>query len=206
MIDHLVYATTDLDATVAEMAERLGAEPSPGGAHIGLGTRNALVNLGDGAYLELVGPDPAQPDPDQPRPFGIDDLSRPRLVAWCARPSQPLESVAASAAWDIGPVNSMSRLRPDGVRLAWRLTFPILDRAGIGILPFFIDWLDSPHPTGGLHQPIRLVSLHIESADAERLADRLASCGEAERIELLPGDRTRLSALLDTPRGPLQLS
>jgi len=42
-IDHLVYAAPDLDAACAEIERRLGVAPSPGGQHIGRGTRNALV-------------------------------------------------------------------------------------------------------------------------------------------------------------------
>ncbi|TCO43763.1 VOC family protein [Actinocrispum wychmicini] len=138
MIDHLVYATPALEIA-------LGIPLSPGGRHVGLGTRNLLADLGGGTYLEVVGPDPDQPDPAEPRPFGIDTLTEPRLVAWAVRVTDIDKVVAETKArgHDPGPVIPMSRRRPDGVLLEWRLTLPLDD----GLLPFLIDWGTTPHPS-----------------------------------------------------------
>jgi len=146
-IDHIVYATPDLDATVAEVIGSWGVEPSAGGRHDGLGTRNALLSLGDGIYLELVGPDPDQPDPAGPRPFGIDDLDAPRLVTWAAR----VPDIDLWVAWsrqrgfDPGDPVSMQRTTPAGEVLRWRLTFP---QPGDGVVPFLIEWPGSTPATG----------------------------------------------------------
>jgi len=34
-VDHLVFATPDLDSTVADVERRLGVRPPPGGTHPG---------------------------------------------------------------------------------------------------------------------------------------------------------------------------
>src|SRR5262249_11322359 len=57
-VDHLAYATPDLEKGVAEIERLLGVRATPGGQHPGRGTRNALVSLGPTSYLEIVGPDP----------------------------------------------------------------------------------------------------------------------------------------------------
>ena len=52
-IDHVIYATADLDAAAARLQRELGLVARDGGRHEGLGTVNRLVPLG-GGYLELL--------------------------------------------------------------------------------------------------------------------------------------------------------
>ena len=115
VVDHLVYATPDLRLGVERIETLLGVRASPGGQHPGRGTRNALLSLGPTAYLEIIGPDPEQPAPALPRPFGIDDLREPKLVAWAAK-GRALERRARDAARGgvtLGEVISGSRRRTD---------------------------------------------------------------------------------------------
>lgn len=168
-LDHLVYAMPDL-----ARAQDLGIELSEGGRHIGRGTRNLLANLGGGAYLEVIGPDPDQPEPDEPRPFGIDTLTAPKLVAWAVRVENIDDVVerAKAQGYDPGPVVPMSRERPDGLVLAWRLT-PMLP----GVLPFLIDWGTTPHPTESLPSGLELESLLVQHYDKDMLYKGLKALG-----------------------------
>ncbi|MFM8649844.1 MAG: VOC family protein [Actinomycetota bacterium] len=212
-IDHIVLATPDLATTVADIAERLGVAPVPGGAHVGRGTYNALLGLGGHTYLEIIGPDPAQPDPDHPRPFGIDELERSRLVAWCVAPRRPLESVVADAiesGFDPGPIESMSRRRPDGVLLEWSLTFP--PSGADSVLPFLIDWRDSPHPTTDLPIGGQLVGLDLVHSSPRRIDSILtsiadpATLGDDESVVTLnEGSEALVSARIRVASGTVAL-
>jgi Glyoxalase-like domain len=205
VIDHLVLAGPDLDGLVAWFADVSGIVPAAGGAHVGLGTRNALVALGGSTYLELIGPDPDQPEPAAPRPFGIDALERPGLVTWCLRPTMPLDEaveITRRHGWEPGTVAAMRRRRPDGELLEWRLTLRPMS-GDVAALPFFIDWLDSEHPTARLPVSAALTSLTASHRDPDRLRSLLAALGSSE-VEVTDGPPS-LTAELTTPNGAMTI-
>lgn len=207
MIDHLVLATPDVAATAAQVRDEWHITVVPGGSHSGRGTRNELAGLGGSSYLEIVGPDDGQPDPPFPRPFGIDELAAPALVAWCARPTLPLAEVAqriAAHGIDLGPIAEMTRVRPDGVHLRWQLTFPLLGPPHAGTVPFLIDWLGSPHPTASLPHEASLTFLHLMHPNADLLRTVLAEVGSADTIRVEHG-AGGLVADIWTPRGVVRL-
>ena len=214
-IDHLVYATPDLPEAVAEIERRFGVAPTPGGAHVGLGTFNVLLGLGGRTYLEIVGPDPAQPEPDGPRPFGVDSLTEPALVAWCAAPRRPLAEVvtaAREAGYDPGEVHHMSRRRPDGVVLEWQLALSNRSIADGGVLPFFIDWGRTEHPTehlpiGGSLATLRLTHPQPRSIDIvlSAVSDEGMVGDDEPAIALDYGETPGLCAEIITANGLVEL-
>lgn len=208
MIDHLVYATSDLAASVAELTHRFGVALTPGGQHVGLGTRNYLANLGGGRYLEVIGPDPEQPNHEGRRPFGVDTVSESRLLTWAARVEDLDSAVQATeqAGYDAGPIMAMSRDRGDGGRLRWRLAVPPDGQDLGGLVPFLIDWGDSPHPAETAAAGLRLVSLTGLHPRVDDVRLRLAALGLGEVIALDEAAEPGLQAVLDTPAGEVVLS
>lgn len=207
MIDHLVLATPDVSATADALRREWGVEVFVGGSHPGRGTRNELVNLGNGAYLEIIGPDDAQPTPPFGRPFGVDDVTEPRLVAWCARPAMPLEDAAEAIdmlGFSRGAISAMSRQRPDGVLLEWRLTAPLVGHPHEGTVPFLIDWLRSPHPTETLPRQCTLQSLRLCHPRAHLLRAAMAELGIDNRVSVDEGP-AGMSAVVITPLGNFTL-
>jgi Glyoxalase-like domain len=203
-VDHLVYATPDLEAGIRRLEDLLGVRAVPGGQHPGLGTRNALIALGPSTYIEIIGPDPDQPRPAGPMRFGIDDLEAPRLVGWVAKGTdlEQLVSRARQGGVALGDVISGSRTRPDGVVLSWRYTDPgvvIADR----LVPYFIDWGKSPHPAATATPGVTLVDLRAEHPDAARVRSMLGQIGL--NLPVRAGPRAALIATLDSPKGRVQL-
>jgi hypothetical protein len=203
-LDHLVYATPDLQLGIETIEKLVGVRASPGGQHPGLGTRNALVALGQASYLEIIGPDPEQPAPNGVRRFGINTLTSPRLVAWVAKGTE-LESLAASAAEKgvrLGAVIAGSRRRPDGVVLSWRYTDPGTVVAD-GLIPYFIDWGNSPHPATTAAKGATLIAVRAEHPDAERVQKMLAAL--ALDLPVQHGSAPALIATISGPRGRVEL-
>ncbi|MEE8062489.1 MAG: VOC family protein [Gemmatimonadales bacterium] len=205
-LDHLIYGTPDVATTVERLAEEWGVRPAKGGQHLGRGTHNALLALGDGVYLEILGPDPEQPDPEAPRWLGIDELTEERLLTWAAKGEELDELVvyAGTHGIELGEVQEGARRRTDGVMLTWQLTDPSEDRAD-GILPFFVDWggASSPHPSENAPGGVRLLSLRAEHPHPYAVNAGL------ETLEVLmpvsEGAEPALIATLETPRGVVEL-
>ena len=208
MIDHLVYASNDLPSASAAVRERLGATPTPGGHHVGKGTYNELLSLGGSTYLEVIGPDPQQPAPEGPRPFGIDGLTAPALVAWCVRPRRPLAQViveARAAGIEMGEVSAMSRRRPDDVLLEWELTHPQLDGPFGLALPFMIDWGQSAHPSDSLSAAVDLVELEVHHPRPDELQAALDIIGVGAIVVVDEGPPA-LRATIASPCGNVSLT
>lgn len=204
-VDHIVFAAPDLGEGVERIRELLGVEPVAGGRHPRWGTRNALVGLGPGTYLEIFAPDPDEPAPPSPRPFDLDRRSKPALGGWAVRTSAVEDGARAAQrlGFELGEILEGSRETPDGDLLRWRLTDPCGPREG-GTVPFLIEWGHSPHPSDALEHTVDLRRLRIRHPDPGPLRSLLGRL--APRVAVEAGDPPGLSATLATPGGPVALT
>ncbi|MEV6237572.1 VOC family protein [Lentzea sp. NPDC051838] len=191
MIDHLIYAAPDLDEAVAAVSRRFGVRAAGGGQHLGLGTHNRLLALGSSTYLEIIAPDPGQPEPELPRPFGVDGVTEPRLVGWaitCDDIALAREEAVARG-FDPGPVIDGQRRTASGDVLRWRLT----SNAHVGgVVPFLISWGSTPSPALSAPPGLTLESLHVEHPEPALITGRLKALGAD--VEVLPGSAPALVA------------
>jgi Glyoxalase-like domain len=206
-VDHIVVAAVDLDAAVEDLATRFGIRPAAGGRHVGLGTRNFLLSLAPdgqrGPYLELIGPDPTQSVPaGTALPFGIGSSSAPKLAGFALGTGE-LDKVvdrARAAGHDPGEVRAMQRATPDGGLLSWRLT---AGGSHDGLVPFLIDWLDSPHPSTTTPRGATLVALRGEHPDPDAVLAAHRALGWSMDVGAAPAPA--LVATIDTPNGRIDL-
>jgi hypothetical protein len=198
LIDHLVYGAPDLRLAVDDLDERLGVRAQGGGQHVGLGTYNALLALGPSTYLEIIAPDPDQPPPTAPRPFGLDDLTQQRLVGWAVA-SDDIDTAVSSwraRGYEPGEAIDMQRTTPNGTVLRWRLTLNALACAPV---PFLIAWGDTEHPARSAPQGLTLEAFEIEHPDPASLTAVLAPL--AVDVTVRQASRTQLVAHLRGPNG-----
>jgi hypothetical protein len=203
-IDHLVWGGQNLEQEIERLEAWTGVRALPGGRHRGEGTRNAIIRIGPGIYLELIAPDPEQSAPPHPRWFGLDALTAPRLITWAAKCDSVDQRVAAAqaAGIELGHVRVGQRELDDGQVISWRLTYPDL-RLGSGLVPFLIDWGTSRHPSAAAPNGIRLVDFWAEHPEPRTIQSLLRHLGLELRV--VRGERPVLAAAFDTPCGRVEL-
>lgn len=198
-IDHLVLAAPDLAEGIRFLKEQLGVTATYGGRHPGMGTENALVRVGDKRYIEIIAPDLNQ-NRVGPLWFGVEKVTSPQWVNWAIRMPDMDEAIHKLSLLGFypGPIQSANRITQDGTILSWQLTDPrplLMD----GVIPFFIDWGDSPHPTDQMAHYIELINLSAVHPHPNKVKEILA---EIEvNMEVAFGENAILKATFSTVSG-----
>jgi hypothetical protein len=209
-LDHLSFAAgpEGLVKTAQWLGERMGVQFRDGGFHPRFGTRNHILPLTRGRYLEVV--DVLDHPAADKAPFGqavrartaegggwlgwvvaVDDLDR--IEQRIGRP--PIEG---------------QRHLPDGALLSWH-QLGVLDLLADPQLPFFVRWDSEPalHPSAGGRE-VELLRIEI-AGDRQRVDEWLG--GETDRVlsdvDIVwtePAVRPGLTAaVFSTPRGEVRI-
>lgn len=207
-LDHVSYAAgpIGLDATSRQLAGALGVALVDGGVHPRFGTRNRLLPLAGGHYLEVV--DVLDHPAADKVPFGQAVKARTEAgggwLGWVV------------AVDDLSPIEDRlgrqavqgNRKRPDGFELLWK-QIGVKGLIADPQLPFFVCWESDPsqHPSvTGDGKGVDLVKLEI-AGDPQRVSRWL---GEPEdhplddvNVEWIAphGQPGLLAAHFQTPKG-----
>ena len=169
-LDHVSYAVsnTGLTDTVQRLGNAIGCAFIDGGRHPRYGTRNFVLALGDGCYIEVVAP--LEHPAVETKTFGRAVQRRASegggWLSWVVAVDDisPLEQRLGRVA------SSGQRKRPDGFDLQWE-QIGLTDLLEDPQLPFFVQWHSSAneHPSVGGKTGTGLHALEI--------------CGDQSRIE-----------------------
>jgi hypothetical protein len=172
--DHLILGIRDLDEGIRRFEERTGVRPMVGGEHPGRGTRNALVALGPGLYIEILAPQAGAPDSGMAG--GLRTLADLTPMGWAVsvRDVEAARQRLGAAGFGLTGVMPGARARPDGSRLEWQ-TFGI-EKPQIAGVPFFIRWGDrTTHPSQDAPAGCRLEALRVLTPNDDDLRRALAA-------------------------------
>lgn len=208
-LDHVSYAVSN--AELADTVQRLGlslhAAFQDGGRHPRFGTRNFVLPLGDGCYIEVVSP------LDHPAvdaaPFGQAVKARADegggWLGWVVSVEDlaPLEERIGR------PAVEGHRVRPDGVDIRWR-QLGIRDLLVDPQLPFFIRW-DSPEDerpsAGGSGMRVQALEICGDHANVEQwLGGSVETVLDGVEVSWVDGDEPGLVAVhVETAHGVVRL-
>ncbi|MDF1728640.1 MAG: VOC family protein [Sulfitobacter sp.] len=203
-LDHIIWATPDLDSGSDLFARLTGVTPGGGGSHPGFGSRNRLVSLSDSTYLELLAPDPAQ---DLPGTWGaqVAALNGPQMFSFCLASNDFDETAQAAkaAGFAVEEPQAMSRETAPGNWLRWRI-MRLTDPRWPGRLPFFIDWQGAPSPGLSTPKGCQLTDFCALSPDPKPLGALFDAIGCD--IPVRGAARFGYAAHLETPAGAVLLT
>jgi hypothetical protein len=210
-LDHLSYAAgpDGLASTATRIGALLGERFRDGGIHPRFGTRNMILPLTAGTYLEVVSV-LDHPASDK-APFGQAVRARSLLgggwLGWVVAVDD-ITKVEERIGRESVPGN---RHRPDGIELRWR-QIGVKGLQSDPQLPFFVQWQvpDDLHPSVGSTGRVRLDTLEI-AGDPGLVSDWLGSSvgGSLDDVDVewvaTHGTPGVVAAQFSTPNGTVRI-
>jgi hypothetical protein len=210
-LDHISFAAgpAGLEKTADYLAQLLGEDFVDGGVHPRFGTRNRILPLTDGQYLEVV--DVLDHPASDKAPFGQAVRSRSESgggwLGWVIA----VDDISVLERRLERPSVPGNRHRPDGVELRWR-QIGVKGLQSDPQLPFFVQW-ETPrelHPSVAASGRITLTDLEI-AGDPHRVARWMgtpatSSVGATRITWVAPnGTPGLLTATFTTPSGAVEI-
>lgn len=168
-IDHFIWIAKDYENGKKTIMEKFETAPVDGGKHLGYGTQNALLGLGENLYLEILSPDLEQAQPNH-WSRAIFAANSDGIFHWAAKCSdlKSLHNKALACGYESSGPLAFSRKAPNGEIFSWQLLF--LGGHNFGALvPFFIDWGNTPHPSKNIPMGGQLYRFSLASPQANSL-------------------------------------
>jgi len=202
-LDHLVWAAPSLDAAVDAFARLSGVEAMAGGRHVGIGSRNALADLGNRIYLAIDGPDEEQPLTGN---YGatLKALAGPTLTRFAVQTDDLAAAQAVLTRHGFASeVKPGGRTGANGETYAWQ-TLAVTDRSLGAGMPIIKIWLTPHHPSTEAPAGCRLASLSVAHPKADVLLRLYEDLGL--QLPVVAAEAAALAAEIDGRKGRFVLS
>lgn len=183
-LDHVVLGTSNLDEAIEQFEKETGVRPLMVVSHNGLGTKSARVAFEQCAFLEIIGPDPAQGS--YPLAEKLAKIPQGQLVPvhYAVRSSKSKEYKTTT--WkDIGlECDEVTMVAKDrGMPWQWHMFFMEGHEDG-GLMPFYIDWGEAHHAAGRLPIVGLLGEVKIRGDSSSKLHQLLDG---VDGVDVAPG-------------------
>lgn len=170
-VDHIVIGAPSLTEGIEYVGDLLRVDPQIGGRHLTKGTCNALVNLGNRCYLEILAPDLENREYKGPRWMGIDTVTQPTIIRW-ALSSKDLHkdlSLLSGYKQQLSQSEQGSRFTSSGNKLTWQMSIPAMSPL-VELAPFLTDWSGSKvHPCDNLPKVCQLKEVTFDSTEPDKI-------------------------------------
>lgn len=180
--------------------------PIFGGYHTTFGTKNALINLGNLVYLELLAADDLNTKVSTPRWMGVDLITKNQITRWAVKSNSLKKDSALIKKYnpEMGKIQSGSRNTEAGALLQWQLIMP-LPSPVVELVPFFLDWSETEkHPSELLPdmgcQFVEIYGTHPNPAELTDILETL-NCD----VQVKKADRTSLRLVINSPKGVIEI-
>src|SRR5688572_19891460 len=175
--DHIIVGVSNLEAGIQDLERLTGVRAALGGVHPGEGTRNALISLGEGAYLELYAPNPEETIVS-PIVTELQSLKRLKPMYWAVSTTDvsALRTHFDTRGLPLRLPEAGSRVRPDGSVLKWVLFY--FEKFDHSLAPFFIRW-EQPelHPSRTSPGGCKLISIRLQDPTPQKLKAVIQALG-----------------------------
>ncbi|EPJ50498.1 MAG: hypothetical protein OFPI_20120 [Osedax symbiont Rs2] len=213
--DHIVVAADSLQQGIDYIKQQLGVEVPMGGIHPSMGTHNALMQLADDLFFEIIAINPdslsnSDLQIDQPRWFSLDNpllqqqLKRqPQLLTWVVNSDNIQQDISQ------GIYRQTNSRLVERNNLSWDFAMP--DDGGLiaeGLIPYVLQWHNSHPAANMLNRGCCLKQIVIHHPHPQWIEKLLTEIGAIELVRIKPLNKNQsgyLAVELNTPKGVVVL-
>jgi len=202
-IDHIVYCVPDLEESVIRFNDFLGVTPSIGGRHLLKGTKNALINLGNQCYLELLAIDHLNKNITSNRWMGIDYIKESKITRWAIQSEDLIadQKILKTYNPEMGFIEEGQRITQHNETLKWQMTIP-LNKPKVELIPFVVSWKNSNHhPTDKMEEKCSLKSISFFGNN--KLNQSFKDLTLPYKIS--PSSNVKITATINGPKGDITI-